>query len=150
RAWTEGAQQRDQWGHPFATDTRYKSTRTLVDDYSFNVKFTPDDAWEYSLDLQYIKAKTDDDDVTVSMGTHAMQDYSVLGSTPRLSLIEPWNGWRDENPDLYAEGFPGFSGDPAGDGNFFQDPTSYWWQSAMDHYERSEGDSFATRFDVKH
>lgn len=150
RSWTEGAQQRDLWGHPFATDTRYKSIRTLVDDYSFNVKFTPDDAWEYSLDLQYIKAKTEDDDVTVSMGTHAMQDYTVLGSTPHLTLIEPWNGWRDVTPELYAEGFPGFSGDPAGDRNFFQDPTSYWWQSAMDHYERSEGESFATRFDVKH
>lgn len=150
RSWTEGAQQRDQWGHPFSTDTRHKSTRTLVDDYSFNLKFTPSDDWEYALDLQYIKAKTTDDDVTVSMATHAMQDYSVLGSTPHLNLIEPWNGWRDQNPDLYAEGYPGFSGDPAGDRNFFQDPTSYWWQSALDHYERSEGDSFATRFDIKH
>lgn len=150
RSWSEAPSQRDQWGHPFNADTRYKSTRTLVDDYSFNLKFTPDDAWEYTLDLQYIKARTEDDDVTVSLGTHAMQDYSIQGSTPSLTLVEPWNGWRDENPELFAEGFPGFSGDSDGDRNFFQDPTSYWWQSAMDHYERSEGDSIAGRIDVKY
>lgn len=150
RAWGDDPVNIPQWGHIFSTDTRYKSTRTLVDDYSFNLKFTPNDNWEYSLDLQYIDANTDDDDVTVMLATHAMQDYDTRGSTPSLTLIEPWNGFRTNNPDLYATGFPGFSGDQAGDSNYFQDPTSYFWQSALDHYERSEGDSLASRIDIKH
>ncbi|MEN0037268.1 MAG: TonB-dependent receptor [Cellvibrio sp.] len=150
RAWGDDPVNIPQWGHIFSTDTRYKSTRTLVDDYSFNLKFTPNDNWEYSLDLQYIDASTDDDDVTVMLATHAMQDYDTRGSTPSLTLIEPWNGFRTKNPDIYATGFPGFSGDPAGDSNYFQDPTSYFWQAAMDHYERSEGDSLASRIDIKH
>lgn len=150
RAWGDDPVNIPQWGHFFSTDTRFKSTRTLVDDYAFNLKFTPNDNWEYSLDLQYIDATTEDDDVTVMMATHAMQDYDTRGSTPSLTLIEPWNGYRTNNPDIYASGFPGFSDDPAGDSNYFQDPTSYLWQSAMDHYERSEGDSLASRIDIKH
>ena len=150
RAWGDDPVNIPQWGHIFSTDTRYKSTRTLVDDYSFNLKFTPNDNWKYSLDLQYIDANTEDDDVTVMLATHAMQDYDTRGSTPSLTLIEPWNGYRTNNPDIYATGFPGFSDDPAGDSNYFQDPTSYFWQAAMDHYERSEGDSLAGRIDIKH
>lgn len=150
RAWGDDPVNIPQWGHIFSTDTRYKSTRTLVDDYAFNLTFTPNDNWEYSLDLQYIDANTQDDDVTVMLATHAMQDYDTRGSTPSLTLIEPWNGFRTRNPGIYAAGFPGFSDDPAGDSNYFQDPTSYFWQAAMDHYERSEGDSLATRIDIKH
>jgi len=35
-----------------------------------------------------------------------------------------------------------------GDHNYFQDENSYLWRSAMDHYERSEGDSQALRLDA--
>jgi iron complex outermembrane receptor protein len=150
RAWGDDPLNVPQWGHMFSTDTRYKSTRTLVDDYSFNLKFTPNDNWEYSLDLQYIDANTEDDDLTIMLATHAIQQYDTRGSTPRLTLIEPWNGLRTQNPDIYANGFPGFSDDPLGDANYFQDPTSYFWQSALDHYERSDGDSLASRIDIKH
>jgi TonB-dependent receptor len=152
RSWVDGDAPLavGQWGHPFQTDTRYKSTRTVVDDFSFNLKFTPNENWEYSVDLQYIQAETEDDDITIMLATHAMQDYDTRSDTPTLTLVQPWNGLREENENLYAEGAPGFSGDPAGDSNWFQDPTSYWWQSAMDHYERSEGDSIAGRFDVNY
>jgi TonB-dependent receptor len=136
------------FGHKFQTDTRYKRTNTLVDDYALNFKWTPDETWEFELDLQYIEAETVDDDLVIHLGINALQDYDTRGDTPTLTLIEPWNGLRDNNPDDFATGFPGFSGDPAGDSNYFQDPNSYWWRSAMDHYERSEGDSVASRFDV--
>ncbi len=161
-----------QFGSRFQTDTRYKSTRTVIDDFATNFKWTPSDKFELSLDLQYIKANTEDDDVTVMMATHAIQDFNVSGDTPRLTLIEPWHGIRDNNMALDgnamvvpgSEGtgvfgtagagvlvggkaLPGFSDDAAGDSNWFQDPTSYWWQSAMDHYERSGGDSKAARLD---
>ena len=155
-----------QFGNRFQTDTRLKDIHTVVDDFSNTFKWTPNEKWEFSLDLQYIKANTDDDDVDVMMATHAVQKYDISGSTPKLTLIEPWHGIRDQNMDnngvagLGAFGvagsgtkvggklLPGFSDDPAGDTNWFQDPTSYYWQSAMDHYERSEGTSKAARFDT--
>lgn len=136
------------FGHKFQTDTRYKKTNTVVDDYAMNFKWTPDETWEFELDLQYIEAETTDDDLVVHLGINALQDYDTRGDTPTLTLIEPWNGLRDSNPENFATGYPGFSDDPAGDSNYFQDPNSYWWRSAMDHYERSEGDSVASRFDV--
>lgn len=150
-----------QFGQRFQTDSRYKSTRTVIDDFGTNFKWTPTDKFELTLDLQYIKAETEDDDVTVMMATHAIQTFDVTGDTPTLSLGEPWHGLRDGNPSVYGvagenanasfgKKLPGFSNDPAGDSNWFQDPTSYWWQSAMDHYERSEGDSKAARLDGKY
>ncbi|MFO1388407.1 TonB-dependent receptor [Cellvibrio sp.] len=155
-----------QYGNRFQTDTRVKDTRTLIDDFSDTFKWSPNEKWDFSLDLQYIKAKTDDDDVTVMMATHAIQQFDLTHGTPKLTLIEPWHGIRDQNMDnngvagkgpygkagtgtkVNGKLLPGFSDDPAGDSNYFQDVTSYWWQSAMDHYERSQGTSKAGRFDV--
>jgi TonB-dependent receptor len=155
-----------QFGSKFQTDTRVKDQRTVINDFSDTFKWTPNENWEFSLDLQYIKATTKDDDLTVMMATHAVQAFDVSGSSPKLTLIEPWHGIRDQNMDaagvpgkgpwgaagsgtkVAGKLFPGFSNDPAGDSNYFQDETSYSWQSAMDHYERSEGESKAARFDA--
>lgn len=140
----------DYFGQKFQADTRYKDTHTIVDDLSFNVKWTPSDAWEFEGDLQFVDATTSDDDIQVANGLYVLQSYDTTGDTPSLTVVEPWDGRRDANPEWYAEDFPGFSDDPAGDTNYFQDPDNYWWRSAMDHYERSEGESVAGRFDVTH
>lgn len=140
----------DYFGQKYQADTRYKDTRTIVDDLSFNVKWTPNDAWTFEGDLQFVDATTKDDDLQIALGIYALQDFDLRGDTPRLTVIEPWGGRRDANPEWYATDFPGFSGDPAGDSNYFQDYDSYWLRSAMDHYERSEGESRAGRFDVTH
>ena len=147
RSWESGG--RPQFGYPYQFDSRVKQTDTLVEDLSFNLEWMATDALELEADVQYIKAKTRDDDVVLHTAAFAGQAYDVTGNTPTMTLIEPYFGYRDANPDVYAEGnYPGFTGDPAGDSNYFQDPTSYFLRSAMDHWERSEGDSFATRLDA--
>jgi len=150
----------DQFGNKFQTDVRLKETSTVIDDFSNTFKWSPNEKWEFSLDLQYIKAETADNDVQVMMATHAIQQYDVSGSSPKLTLLEPWHGLRDNDVGgVYGaagsgtlldgkKSLPGFSDDPAGDSNWFQDPTSYLWRSIMDHYERSEGKSKAARFDT--
>ncbi len=100
--------------------------------------------------MQFVDATTSDDDLQVALGIHALQILDLRRDTPSLTVIEPWGGRRDANPEWYATDFPGFSNDPAGDSNYFQDRDSYWLRSAMDHYERSEGESRAGRFDVTH
>ena len=141
-----------QFGHKFQLDTRGQSTNTLVEDFNVNLKWTPDDAWTIDFDLQHIQAETKVDDLVVHLGVAALQQYDLTGGTPHLTLINPWNGIRDANPTAYNNGVvrPGWTDDPAGDSNYFSDITSYWYRSAMDHYERSDGDSDAIRIDVKH
>lgn len=136
-----------QWGHNTQFDSRVSDTTSTVEDFSLNLQWQVNDKLELEADFQYVEAETVADDLTVHTATYAMQDYDATGTTPTLRLIEPWNGARDANPEPYAIGYPGFSEDPAGDSNYFQDPTNYWWRSAMDHYERSEGDSTAVRLD---
>ncbi len=146
RSWETGG--RPQFGYPYQFDSRVKQTDTLVEDLSFNLEWMATEALQLVGDVQYIKAKTSDDDVVVHTGAFAGQTYDVTGSTPTMTLLEPYFGYRDANPDVYAGGvYPGFTDDPAGDTNYFQDPTSYFLRSAMDHWERSEGDSIATRLD---
>lgn len=148
------------FGHKFQAETRHKRTRTVVDDFAINLAWTPNDQWEVVGDFQYVQAETSDDDLVIHLGVHAIQDYDTRGSTPSLTMIEPWDGYRDAsreegNPGNFGEGsgvggtgYPGFTNDPAGDSNYFQDPHSYWWRSAMDHFERSEGESVAARLDT--
>ena len=140
-----------QFGHKFQLDTRGVVANTLVEDFSVNFKWTPDEAWTFEFDAQHVEAETTNDDLVMHLAVAALQKYDISGDTPKLTLVEPWNGVRDANTANYANGVnrPGWSNDPAGDSNYFQDITSYWYRSAMDHYERSEGDSDALRFDVK-
>jgi len=140
------------FGHKFQLDTRGQSNNTLVEDMSLNLKWTPDDAWTIDLDYQHIKAETEVDDLAVHLAVAALQKYDLSGDTPHLTLINPWNGIRDANPDNYNNDVvrPGWTGDPEGDANYFSDITSYWYRSAMDHYERSDGTSDAIRMDIKY
>ncbi|MCP8899636.1 TonB-dependent receptor [Gilvimarinus xylanilyticus] len=156
----------DYFGQKYQADTRFKDTHTIVDDLSFNIKWMPSDSWEFEGDFQLVEATTEDDDLQIANGFYALQQFAIQGDgdKPWLNVIEPWDGRRDANPDYYRVNadyypelgeedqplFPGFSNDPQGDANYFQDPDSYWWRSAMDHYERSEGESKAVRFDATH
>lgn len=140
------------FGHKSQLDTRGQSSETLVEDYSVNLKWTPDDAWTFEFDVQRVEAETRVDDLVMHLGVTALQEYDLSGSLPHLTLINPWNGVRDDNPELFNNGVnrPGWTGDPQGDRNYFSDITSYWYRSAMDHYERSDGTSDAFRLDVTH
>ncbi|QKX17225.1 TonB-dependent receptor [Microbulbifer sp. YPW1] len=119
-----------QYGSKFQTDTRVKDTHTVVDDVAFNLQLTPNENWEYSFDLQYIQAETQDDDLQIAMGQWMSQTYDASGDTPTLVVGDPNQPY-----------------DGSSDPNWFRDPQNYWWRSAMDHFERSEGESVAGRFD---
>lgn len=161
-----------QFGQKTQFDTRMQRTNNVIEDINFNIKWQVNDQLELAGDLQRVDAKSEIDDLVVHTGTYAATAYNVGGSTPSVTFLEPWLGVRDENranggttfethPAMvdttgdgnadsprYPNGYPGFTGDPAGDSNYFQDPNSYFWRSAMDKYDRSEGDSTAIRLDA--
>lgn len=122
------------FGHRFQTDNRYKKQNTLIDDFGFNLKWTPTDKLELSADLQHIKAETKDDDVTLMFMTWAIMDADLRGK-PAVTVMNPWS---------FAPASTEFD---TGD-DYFKTDSSYLYNAAMDHFERSEGQSDAIRFDA--
>jgi iron complex outermembrane recepter protein len=145
-SWGSADSRVNAFGHRFQTDNRYKEQNTVIDDFGFNLKWTPTDKLELTADLQHIKAKTKDDDVTLMFMTWAIMDVDLHG-LPNVSVLNPWAYATPENLAYHATN---------GVGNFnfgdaqFQDRRSYLYNAAMDHYERSEGDSNAIRFDANY
>ena len=153
-----------QWGHITVMDSRVNDLSSLVEDASLKLEWQPNERINLVSDLQYVKAKTVNDDVSVHVATWLNIDYDTRGSVPSVRYFDPWLGQRDATRENDSEvgglddniwdaeedgepSYPGFGGDPEGDKNYFQDLNSYLWRSAMDHYERSEGDSLALRLD---
>ncbi|WP_075187811.1 TonB-dependent receptor [Teredinibacter haidensis] len=136
-----------QFGQKMQFDSRINDTKSLVEDMNLNVEWQAADNLELSGDFQYIKADTKQDDLAIHTASFAGQQYDISGDTPSLTLIEPWFGYRDANREEFLRDNPGFSEDPEGDANYFQDPNNYYWRSGMEHYERSEGELTALRLD---
>lgn len=132
------------FGNTFQTTTRVKEQTSLVDDLSFNFKYRPSDSWSHELDIQFIDAQTNDDDVTLFLGLEANQFLDLSGDIPRVEFANPY--WGNTAENIAAAGVT----DRANNENFLQDKSFYHWRSAMDHYERSEGDEFATKWDSKY
>lgn len=146
-----------QFGHKTQMGSRVNDLSTLVEDTSFNLKWQPVERLTLIGDYQFVRSETANDDVTVNIDSWANLDYDLRGNMPKLSFLEPWNNARNQarvNGDTFFDevnegvpSWPGFTGDSAGDHNFFNDENSYFWHSAMDHYERSEGELEAVRLD---
>lgn len=130
------------FGHRFQTDSRYKRTETVVDDFAFNLAWQPTDQFELEFDVQHIQAETEDDDVTLMLMTHAIMHLDNTGGTPTLDVVNPWFFASPENVEAHAA-----DGENYASPNYFNEPSSYNYNAAMDHYERSEGDSTAVRLD---
>ena len=150
-----GANALPQFGQKIQFESRIQDTTNLIEDYSINFKWNPTESLELVADAQLIEAETQIDDLSVSLGNFAGYDYDTRGETPVVTYLEPWLGDRDANPEKYDihplnqyTVYPGFTGDPAGDSNYFQDPNAYFWRSTLDKYERSEGTSRAATLDA--
>lgn len=139
-----------QFGHNFTTQTERNETSRKLDDISLNFVWTPNESWTVEFDYQNIDATQKQDINLMSATVPAMQRLNVSGNKPSLELISPWNGERDNNPAAYNNGVnrAGWTGDPLGDSNYFQDPTSYSMSSAWDIFGRDQGDSDAFRVDA--
>lgn len=136
------------FGSRFQTTARYKEQETLVEDFSFDLKIRPTEDMEIVLDYQHVDATTTDDDMEIFLGTMAVSKLDLTGDVPSMELVNPWDGVPDatkENlqPDPEADYYID-PNDPA----YFANESSYWWKSAMDHYERSKGDMDSARIDM--
>ena len=140
----------EYYGQKFQADTRYNDARSVTDDLSFNLQWSPNDRWDFEADIQFVDATTSNDDMQVALGIFAQQYFETGGSKPWLTIIEPWDGRRGELDDSYVPEAAPWNPEMVGADWYFQNPDNYWWRSAMDHYERSEGELRAYRFDATH
>jgi len=126
----DGSPQR--YGMQHTMQTRSRSEDSIVNDYSFNAQFTPNDTWAFQVDVQYIDSTKDVTDISVMGATRAVVGMDLTGGgVPNIDIYHPgYDGQAD-----YASSTP------------FTDPAKTFWRSAMDHVQDNSGTEFASRVD---
>jgi len=129
----DGSPQR--YGMQHTMQTRARDEESIVNDYSFNAKYTPNDTWSFNFDVQYVDSTMEIEDVSVMGATRAVVGMDLSGSgVPDISLYHPgYDGQADYTPS-----------------NPFTDPSKHFWRSAMDHVSENEGEEFSTRLDAEY
>ncbi|MDP7592931.1 MAG: TonB-dependent receptor [Litorilituus sp.] len=124
-----------RYGMQHALVTRVRAEESTVNDYSFNVKFTPNDSWAVNFDVQYIDSTMEIEDVSVAGATRAVVGMDLRGSgLPDVTFHHPgYDGQAD-----YTPGTP------------FTDTSTTFWRNVMDHVSDNEGTEFASQIDAEY
>ena len=113
-----------QWGLDFGTSTRWANNISKTTDYSAGVKWSPDDYWKFSADLQYVKAKATIDDYTLGLKVIPAEAYmDGMGTTTPAILI---------------------------DAAYMADFNNYSLGQQMTHFERNSAEAKTARFDAEY
>ncbi|MET3709581.1 TonB-dependent receptor [Sphingomonas trueperi] len=109
-------------------DTRAGSQDKKTQDFSGNLRWTPNENWAVSADLQYIKSTAKVYSMTAFTGasipTTIAFDFS--GDDPKMTFT------------------------PTNSAQSLTNKNDYWWAAAMDHIENNEAHEWATRADVEY
>ncbi|HEY0027977.1 MAG TPA: TonB-dependent receptor, partial [Allosphingosinicella sp.] len=133
--------------------TRGVDQTTVTTDYGLNFKWNPSDRWSVNLDGQYVKATTDNLDVSIMGSGFADTELDLTGDLPQSTLHRPtflsatWSGAQcgTKSPAMCT---PNQRINGQDDAAYFSDPANYFWRSAMDHIEQSDGTEWAFKADV--
>ncbi|TWI67769.1 TonB-dependent receptor [Pseudoduganella lurida] len=113
-------------GISFGDDTRIAKRKSDTTDISWNVTWRASDQWEFTGDLQRIKAKTDGFDSTVATGTLLPeQQIDLRGSLPNLIFNDAQRA-------------------------YLANPQNYFWAFTQEHFDRSTSESKALKLDAKY
>lgn len=138
-----GGEQVVNFGQAMKSESRLSESTSVVDDYTLNLAWNPNESLKVELDLQHIKAETGRDDMTLGLNTYAIQHVDYSGDHGTLDIISPWKYASQDIRDIYAADGSDFATD-----DYFQQPQNYLFNHAMDHYDRSVGESDAFRLDL--
>ncbi|UYY76779.1 TonB-dependent receptor [Sphingomonas sp. R1] len=105
-------------------DTRYGTAENQTQDYSGKVRWTPNEHWSFSADLQYVHSTAKSESLTVytETSTPATIAFDLSGDVPKLSIA-------------------------SSNGASLSDKSAYWWYAAMDHIEDNEAHQWAGKAD---
>jgi TonB-dependent receptor len=113
-----------QWGLDFGTSTRWAQNVSKTTDYATGIKWSPDDKWKFSADLQYVKAEAHVDDYTLGLKVIPAEAYMDGIGTETPSIIID---------DAYMSNF-----------------ANYNLGQAMTHFERNEAEAKTGRIDAEY
>ncbi|WP_049628914.1 TonB-dependent receptor [Cellvibrio sp. pealriver] len=113
-----------QWGLDFGTSTRWAQNVSKTTDYSTGIKWSPDDHWKFSADLQYVKADARVDDYTLGL--------KVIPAQARME------GIGTEKPSIII------------DDAYMSNYANYNLGQAMTHFERNEAEAKTGRIDAEY
>lgn len=126
---SDGESDRAFRGNPFyVAGVRTREDERVVDDLSFNLKYTPNDNLTLTGDFQYARA------------TNKIADFTVHG---RMNSTDAYLDLR--NPEK-----PVFEILDNDNGASVTEAQSYFMRSAMDHVSDSEGDETAIKLDAQY
>jgi TonB-dependent receptor len=120
----------------------------ITSDFGANFKWTPNDNWGFQADYQHVSSKVKVLDVGLWGSTFQNLALSMRGDKPPIfSFAGPSNGGVVVQCATPTSNCPTYYNSP---NNSFSNPYNSFWRSAMDHYEQSEGNEDAAKFDVEY
>lgn len=113
-----------QWGLDFGTSTRWANNVSETTDFSSGIKWSPDDHWKFSADLQYVKAEATSDDFTLGLKVIPEEGYMAGIGTKKPSIqLDP---------------------------EYMADYSNYSLGQEMIHLERNDAEAKTARFDAEY
>jgi TonB-dependent receptor len=124
-----------QYGGVHPLVSRARQDESIVEDFSLNVVYTPNDTWAFNFDLQHVRADTQIQDFQLQGATYLVSGIDLTqGSIPRIELRNPNFATGTDSPSE----------------NYFTDPQWSFHRAAMDHVSDNDGEQDSIRFDAKY
>jgi len=110
----------------YANNTRTSTRNSSTTDIAWNIEWRPTNAWSFTSDIQYVKAKSQGFDSTVALGTLMPSlNLDLTGSLPQI-IFDAQQAAR------------------------MADPANYFWAFSQEHRDRSVAEQKAWKGDVKY
>ncbi|MES2441879.1 MAG: TonB-dependent receptor [Pseudomonadota bacterium] len=115
-------------GRNINPDTRYGGQDKKTQDYSANLRWTPNEHWAFGADVQYVKSSASIVSMTAFTQdpTLATFSFDFRGDDPKMTIV------------------------PTTSGQNFTTQSNYWWAAAMDHIEDNDAHEWSERADVEY
>ncbi len=122
--------------------------KNVVTDIGGNFKWTPNDHWDFNLDVQHDSASVDDLDATLWGSTYQNIQIQMHGSgIPDVTFLPPSATGTVATCTPPSQNCPNYYNPPHAN---FSDPFNTFNRAAMDHIEQSNGFENAIRVDAEH
>ncbi len=119
-----------------AVQSRYQKTTNVVDDFGAHLTFKATDQLTLDFDAQHVKSKVDGFDLEIGLLGGANYSLNRSGGKPSFAFLDSSVKKVNGAADIEKIG-PG-----AGKAS------DYYWRSAMDHFEKSDGNEDAFALDA--